>query len=87
MAYQVLLARPVKNELDAVPLRDYRRIYGRLKDLAGTPRPRGCSKLGDGLYRIRCGAYRIIYSILDADQTVLILKAARRSEKTYRNLR
>lgn len=86
MAYQVRLARPTQKQLNAIPREDYRRIYGRLKDLVDTPRPHGCVKLADDLYRIRCGAYRILYSVMDSEQTVLITKVARRSEKTYRNL-
>ncbi|MBI4249459.1 MAG: type II toxin-antitoxin system RelE/ParE family toxin [Elusimicrobia bacterium] len=86
MACQVLLARPAQKQLGGIPHDDYRRIYDKLRNLADTPRPYGCAKLGDDLYRIRCGAYRIIYSILDEEKTVLIVKVARRSEKTYRNL-
>lgn len=86
MAYDIRLARPVPKQLDAVPKLDYPRIHARLKALAEAPRPDGCVKLDEDLYRIRCGAYRVIYSILDADRTVLILKVARRSEKTYRDL-
>ena len=86
MACQVRLARPAQKQLDDMPHGDYRRIYEKLKDLVDTPRPHGCVKLDDDLYRIRYGAYRIVYSILDPEQTVLIVKVARRSEKTYRNL-
>lgn len=86
MATQVRLARPAQKQLDAVPRKDYRRIYDKLKNLVETPRPHGCVKLAADLYRIRCGAYRIVYSVLDPEQTLLIVKVARRSEKTYRNL-
>ena len=86
MAWQVLLARPAQKQLAAIPGKDYRRIYNEISQLAETPRPRSCIKLDDDIYRIRCGAYRVIYSILDAEQTVLILKVARRSEKTYQDL-
>ena len=81
MPYQVRLARPVPKQLDAIPRADYRRIYDRLKALADVPRPDGCVKLDENFYRIRCGAYRIVYSVLDPEQTVLIVKIARRSEK------
>ena len=86
MAYQVHLARPAQKQLDTIPREDYRRIYEKVVDLAIKPRPRGCVKLADDLYRIRCGAYRIIYFVLDLEQTVLVVKVTRRSEKTYRNL-
>lgn len=86
MAYEVRVARPAQKQLDAVPREDYGRIYDKLKGLAGTPRPHGCIKLDDELHRIRCGAYRILYSVLDEEKVVLIVKVARRSEKTYRKL-
>lgn len=86
MAYQVHLARPAQKQLDTISREDYRRIYKKLDDLVNRPRPSGCVKLADDLYRIRCGAYRIIYFVLDSEQTVLVVKVARRSEKTYRNL-
>ncbi len=86
MPYKVQLARPVPKQLNAVPEKDYRRIYKDLKNLAKTPRPHGCIKIENTLHRIRSGTYRIIYSIMDAEQIVLIVKIARRSEKTCRNL-
>ena len=86
MAYQVRLARPAQKQLDAIPLQDYRRIHAKIKKLADEPRPHGCVKLDKDIFRIRCGAYRVIYSTLDQEQTVLIVKVARSSERTYRNL-
>lgn len=86
MDYDVRLARPAQKQLDAVPSADYRRLHEKLKDLRGAPRPHGCVKLSQDLFRIRWGAYRVIYSVPDAEKIVLILKVARRSEKTYRDL-
>lgn len=86
MPYRVLLAKPVPKQIDSIPRKDYLRIRQDLEFLADTPRPHGCIKLDDHLYRIRRGAYRIIYAVVDSEQTVLVVKVARRSEKTYRNL-
>ena len=86
MSYSVCLTRPAQKQLDPIPKTDYRRIYNVIKSLEEMPRPDGYIKLDDDIYRIRCGAYRVIYSILDAEKMVLILKVARRSEKTYRNI-
>lgn len=82
MPYQVRLARPAQKQLDSIPQNDYHRIHKDLQSLADTPRPRGCVKLGDNLYRIRCGPYRVIFSILDSEQVVLVSKVARRSDPT-----
>ena len=84
MSYKVHLARSVPKQLNDVPKRDYGRVYKKAKGLAAVPRPDDCVKIDDNLYRIRVGAYRIIYLILDVEQIVLIVKIARRSEKTYR---
>lgn len=86
MPYRVLLAKPVPKQLDSIPKKDYTRIHRAMNELAESPRPRGYIKLDRDLYRIRSGAYRIIYAVMDTDQTILIVKVARRSEKTYRNL-
>jgi mRNA interferase RelE/StbE len=86
VAYKVLLSRRVPKDLDAIPRQDYKRIYSVLRALGEEPRPAGCVKLDDHVYRVRVGHYRIIYSILDDDRTLLITKVARRSESTYRDL-
>jgi mRNA interferase RelE/StbE len=84
VAYRVLLARDVPKQLDRIPARDFARIRDAIKALGAEPRPDGCVKLEDTIFRIRVGAYRVIYSVLDEDKTVLVLKAVRRSEATYR---
>ncbi|MBI3550952.1 MAG: type II toxin-antitoxin system RelE/ParE family toxin [Elusimicrobia bacterium] len=86
MPRQVRVARAAAKQLDAVPKKDYLRIYDDIRRLAQDPRPDGCVKLEDDLYRIRCGAYRVIYCVLDQEGVVLVVKVARRSEKTYRDL-
>lgn len=85
--YAVRVVRPAQRQLDAVPRMEYPRLHSALKSLGDSPRPHGCVKLGDALFRVRCGSYRVIYSIADAEKLVLILKVARRSEKTYRDVR
>jgi mRNA interferase RelE/StbE len=86
VAGQVLLARAATKELDALPQKTYTAIHRKLKELAADPHPTGSLKLDDGLYRIRIGEYRAVYSLSDDSQTVVILRVARRSEKTYRKL-
>lgn len=43
-------------------------------------------KLKGPLHRLRLGPYRIIYSISDRDETVIVLKVARREKDTYDKL-
>ncbi|MDO8751132.1 MAG: type II toxin-antitoxin system RelE/ParE family toxin [Dehalococcoidia bacterium] len=65
--------------------RDFERLRGAIRGLAGEPRPQGVTKLrgAEGVYRIRVGPYRVVYDILDDRELVVILKVARRSETTY----
>ena len=49
------------------------------------PRPRNALKLSDiDAYRVRIGDYRIIYAVDDGRQAVLVLRIARRTERTYK---
>ena len=56
------------------------RIVKSFKELASDPRPRGCRKLHgyEGVYRIRSGNFRIIYSIEDQKLLIIILKVGHR---------
>jgi mRNA-degrading endonuclease RelE of RelBE toxin-antitoxin system len=52
------------------------------------PRPGVASKLaGSAFWRLRVGELRVIYSIDDATRFVVVVRAARRSESTYRRVR
>jgi len=50
--------------------------------LEDNPRPSGCRKLFDNIYRIRIGPYRVIYEIDDERKQVEVGKIARRREDT-----
>ena len=56
------------------------RIVKSIKELASDPRPRGCRKLHgyEGVYRIRTGNFRMIYSIEDQKLLIIILKVGHR---------
>ena len=59
-----------------------RRIVRAIDGLATTPRPPQVVRLqgSEGLFRIRTGDYRIIYTIEDATRTVLIAAIGHRRE-------
>ena len=82
--YEVLLRRKAEKQLDRVPYADHPRIVKAMLALGDDPRPRGCRKLFDDIYRIRVGEYRVIYSINDQGKEVVVGKVARRREDTYR---
>lgn len=52
--------------------------------LGNNPRSPGCRKLLDDIYRIRVGAYHVIYKIDDEHKEVVVGKVARRREDTYK---
>jgi mRNA interferase RelE/StbE len=85
VVYRVETAsRRVERQLDKVPDDMYPRVAAAIKALADNPRPVGVKKLGGKVHRIRIGPYRVIYSIHDAEELVVIDKVARRKESTYK---
>ncbi len=85
--YKVDLASTrVEKEIDEIPGEIYTRVAQAIKGLAHNPRPRGVKKLDAHRYRLRIGRYRIIYSIFDKENLVIIDGVVRRSERTYRNI-
>jgi len=80
-SYRLLIKPSAVKELEALPLKDRRRVVARLRGLSGQPRPPGCEKLtGHDLYRVRQGNYRILYEVQDHDLTVAIIKIGHRRE-------
>lgn len=82
MANSSLRIKPsATKELEAVPLKDRRRLVARMRGLAAKPRPVGAEKLsGHELYRVRQGNHRILYEITDHDRTVTVFKIGHRRE-------
>jgi len=79
--YSLVFKRSVARDLRAIPNRDVRRILNRIEGLRDEPRPTGCEKLsGQERYRIRQGAYRIIYGIEDDCLVVTVVKLAHRKD-------
>jgi mRNA interferase RelE/StbE len=83
-AYEVLLRRRAEKQLDRVPYADHPRIVRAMLALGDDPRPPGCRKLLDDIYRIRVGPYRVIYKINDECKEAIVGKVARRREDTYK---
>jgi mRNA interferase RelE/StbE len=87
MKYALKLHRNIEKQLARIPDKQRARLIETMRSLRNDPRPSGCIKLDDVLYRIREGQYRIIYAIFDDEVVVFICKVARRTETTYRDLR
>ena len=80
--YSVLIKPSARKELEAVDLKkDRQRIVAAILSLADDPRPSGCRKLsGRDKYRIRCGDYRVVYSVQDVILVVTIVRVGHRSD-------
>ncbi len=81
MPYQIIIKRSAEKELNALPpaLRD--RITQRLLALEDNPRPTGIKKLqGAESYRLRIGDYRVLLTIDDQRQQVMIYAIGHRRE-------
>ena len=81
-----LRSRRVQRELDALHEPDYRRVLGVLRALAKEPRPPGCAKLYDDVYRVRVGDWRVIYLIDETNRRVEVGGIRRRGGRTYRDI-
>jgi len=86
-AFEVRLrSKRVQRQLDALQGVDYERVILKLRALANDPRPQGCEKLYDAIYRVRVGDFRIIYLIDEQKRRVEVGAIRRRSERTYKGL-
>ena len=80
-SYSLQIKRSAAKELEAVPLKDRRRIVTRIEGLRTEPRPPGCEKLsGDEKYRIRQGNYRVLYEIQDQALIVTVVRVGDRRD-------
>lgn len=85
--YRVELAPSAQRDLRRLDPRDAARLRGPILALGWEPRPPGATKLtGTSFRRMRIGDLRVIYTVDDAANLVVVLRVARRHEATYRRL-
>lgn len=84
--YEIRFLRKVQSEMEDLSDKDFQKIDSKIQSLSITPRPKRCLKLGEDIYRIRAGNFRIIYHIDDKSQVISIGKVDRRKESTYREI-
>ena len=82
--YELRLVRSARKELEALPDAMLARVARQLDAPQATPRPHGCKKLRgvSDLWRVRVGAYRIIYYVDDRAQ-VIEVRAIRDRKDAY----
>jgi mRNA interferase RelE/StbE len=79
--YELRVKPSVAKDLKGIPSSDVARILVKMESLREDPRPPGSEKLsGAELYRIRQGAYRIVYEIRDACVVVEVIRVGHRRE-------
>ena len=81
-SYRIFIKPSAAKELEAVGTRrDRTRLVAKINSLAIDPRPPGCQKLtGSEKYRVRQGAYRVVYSIEDDRLVVTVVRVAHRRD-------
>lgn len=81
MTYQILIERSAAKRLAQITSPHRERLTEAIRGLANNPRPPGAKKLsGRDAWRIRVGAYRVIYEVSDKDLRVLVVVVGPRQD-------
>ncbi|MGH7121368.1 MAG: type II toxin-antitoxin system RelE family toxin [Acetobacteraceae bacterium] len=81
MTWHVAIAAAAEAELASLDPQIRTRITKRLDLLAGDPlRAANVKALGGGLFRLRVGDWRIIYTLTAAELLILVIRVAHRRE-------
>lgn len=80
--YRIELTRAAERDLRGLEKATLRRVDSAIQALADNPRPDGVVKLKGGTdeYRIRVGAYRILYLIEDDAVLVTVVRVGHRRD-------
>jgi len=82
----VYVERGAEKDIGRLPSEVSDKVDERILSLGMEPRPRGCTKVAFGLYRIIAGKYRIVYSVDDGKKEVRIWIVRHRRD-VYKRLR
>ncbi|MCI0781473.1 MAG: type II toxin-antitoxin system RelE/ParE family toxin [Chloroflexi bacterium] len=80
--YRVEIIRPAVREIQSLEQTQARRILASVEALASQPRPRQSRKLTgtENSYRLRVGAYRVLYQVDDNQRTVTVFAIGHRRQ-------
>jgi len=86
-SFSVIFKPSVEKDLRALPPSVIARVLTRIEALRDKPFPRQSIKLAgaEQLYRLRIGAYRVIYSV-DKDARQVVVHHVRHRRDVYRKL-
>ena len=82
MAYSISIDPAALREMKKLTSTVRREVASAINALADDPRPEGAKKLSGSKssYRIRVGAYRILYRITDKQLLILVVKVGHRRD-------
>ena len=85
MKFRITLGRSASKGLDSLPPKILARAVERIESLSENPKPHGCRKIavGEDLWRIRVGDYRIVYH-LDEDNLAIDIITVRHRKHSYK---
>ena len=85
--YKIVFLDKALKELKKLPSKISESIFHHIDLLATEPYPHGYKKLKgkENLFRIRHGNYRVVYSILNNELTIEVIRVANRKD-VYRGL-
>lgn len=78
--YEVLIERAAERDLKKLSHREFSKVIAAIRALAENPRPHGCRKISGSQHdwRIRVGAFRVLYEIDDQAKIVRVMRVRRR---------
>ena len=82
MIYAIEIKQSAQKELSKLPLNIADKVIAQIRLLANEPRPLGCKKIigADHTYRIRVNNYRVMYSILNQQLIIQVIKIGHRKD-------
>src|SRR5438477_6990578 len=80
--FQITFASAARKDLESLDPSIGRRVLAKIRQLISSPRPAGCVKLTGftNRWRIRVGAWRVLYTIDDSARLVDIVAIRHRSD-------
>jgi len=79
--FEIAIPRSVEKQIKKLSDKIHGRVLHEIEGLARNPRPLNCKKLvGEDLFRIRVGDYRVIYAIDDSRRRVVIARVGHRRD-------
>ncbi len=79
LVYQIILKKPAKKFIDSLPMNEKRRVVAAIEQLPdrGDIKP---MKAHPGLFRLRVGSYRILYTVDSGALIVCVIDAGNRGQ-------